>query len=154
MRPNTIETLMEKIERVPESGCWLWTASLKGGGYGQAHFGNRNRLAHTVFYRLLVGPVPEGLQVCHRCDVRCCCNPNHLFLGTAQDNQLDCLNKRRHGTAFKPHCKRGHEFNSENTKFVMQDTGFPHRICMVCRKAADKRKYARRKLHQLNQHRN
>lgn len=45
--------------------------------------------SHRVAYVLAVGPIPDGLYVCHRCDVKACCNPKHLFLGTNSDNQND-----------------------------------------------------------------
>lgn len=79
------------------SGCWLWEASLNQFGYAQVRDGKRVRGAHRVMYETMIGPIPEGMCVCHRCDVRHCVNPEHLFLGTAKDNDTDKRNKNRQG---------------------------------------------------------
>jgi hypothetical protein len=73
----------------PNSGCWLWDASVNTAGYGQLNIEKRPRLAHRLAYEHYVGPIPEGMHVCHRCDVPACCNPNHLFIGTHLDNMRD-----------------------------------------------------------------
>ncbi len=80
----------------PNSGCWLWGAYCMTNGYGTFCPGNGRRvLAHRASFELYVAPIPEGLLVLHRCDVRCCVNPNHLFLGTQADNIHDMWAKGR-----------------------------------------------------------
>jgi len=81
----------------PNSGCWLWTGRIMRNGYGQAHGYNPRRVisAHRASYQYFIGPVSRGVQVCHRCDVRSCINPDHLFLGSAKDNQTDMAAKGR-----------------------------------------------------------
>lgn len=88
------------IERIPEGGCWIWLLSLRKDGYGQFHKPDRPRTvgAHRFAWALYRGPIPDGLQVLHRCDVRCCVNPSHLFLGTNQDNMDDMKRKGRANT--------------------------------------------------------
>ncbi len=78
-------------------GCILWGGSVDTSkGYGTFFMpGSRPTGAHRVAYELMVGPIPEGLYVLHRCDNRLCINPTHLFLGTHQDNIADCVAKGR-----------------------------------------------------------
>jgi len=87
------ERFWEKVEKT--DSCWLWTASLNTHGYGQISIHNRPRVVHRVAHELLVGPISEGLRVCHHCDVRHCVRPDHLFLGTAKDNTQDMMSKGR-----------------------------------------------------------
>ncbi len=74
----------------PNSGCWLWDGAMDADGYGRisAH-GKSSALAHRVSYELHLGPVPEGMCICHKCDVPGCVNPQHLFAGTSSDNAMD-----------------------------------------------------------------
>lgn len=87
---------MEKI-RVDENGCWIWTGRLKDTGYGEINPGGRSspRGAHRISYELFKGEIPKGMYVLHKCDVRCCVNPDHLFIGTAKDNTQDMMSKGR-----------------------------------------------------------
>lgn len=86
--------------RVTARGCWLWR-SMKSNdpSYGVAtakQTGSKPMMAHRLAWTLFHGPIPDGMLVCHRCDVRPCFNPEHLFLGTAQDNTDDMIAKGRH----------------------------------------------------------
>lgn len=82
--------------RVPESGCWIWMLSVNHNGYGHiAITGSKTGLAHRLSYEAHIGPIPEELFVLHRCDVRTCCNPNHLFIGGHLENARDRVAKGR-----------------------------------------------------------
>lgn len=85
-------------------GCWLWTGSVTGGGgmqHGQFTLPRRpdrtqpHIYAHRLSWELAYGPIPNGLQVCHKCDVPRCVRPEHLFLGTQFDNLADARRKGR-----------------------------------------------------------
>lgn len=84
-----------RITMVSESGCWIWTAGSNSRGYGRIYYKGRQWGAHRAYYDALVGEIPTGLVVCHRCDVPSCVNPDHLFLGTASENMRDMVKKGR-----------------------------------------------------------
>jgi hypothetical protein len=80
---------------VTESGCWLWDGSATKQGYGDFRYKNKHYLAHQASYMAYNGNIDNELHVMHICDVRLCCNPNHLTLGTNYDNILDSVKKGR-----------------------------------------------------------
>ena len=89
--------------------CWLWRSGTTGkSGYGLSNRGKRRLTAHREAYERTYGSIPSGLFCLHRCDIKLCCNPSHLFLGTHQDNMDDMHLKGRHahgeshGTALNP----------------------------------------------------
>lgn len=88
------ERLWSRVVVAP-SGCWEWQGYRRPGGHGQ--IGNEGRLlgTHRVAWELTKGPIPSGMFVCHHCDNPPCCNPEHLFLGTAADNARDMARKGR-----------------------------------------------------------
>lgn len=79
----------------PNTGCWLWGGCDHGRGYGRFYFDGVNHKAHRAAYLLLVGPVPQGRHVLHTCDVKSCVNPQHLYVGTHQDNMRDAVVRGR-----------------------------------------------------------
>lgn len=83
----------------PNSGCWLWTGARARFGYGSFYFNRRCSVAHRVSWIIAGRDIPEGLQLCHRCDVPSCVNPEHLFLGTQAENTQDCFSKGRRNEA-------------------------------------------------------
>jgi hypothetical protein len=91
-------TLQKLLDRGAYSaaGCLLWTGAVNSSGYGHFRCGTKTIKVHRARYELEYGSIPNNLYVCHKCDVRNCFNIEHLFLGTARDNQLDCMKKGRY----------------------------------------------------------
>lgn len=92
-------TMEKKIERffkriVKTDGCWLWSGAKYGDGYGRYKIDDEER-AHRVSYVLHNGKIPFGMYVLHKCDNRECTNPDHLFLGTQEQNIKDMIEKKR-----------------------------------------------------------
>lgn len=107
------ERIMEKVYPEPNCGCWLWTGQHTDTGYarisvkeGPGRF--RPKRVSRVIYELFIGPIPVGLYVLHRCDMPCCVNPDHLFLGTQKDNISDMMRKGRHRSQRDPEAMREH----------------------------------------------
>ena len=89
-----------KLEKIPESGCWLFMGATNQFGYGRLTLCRKGvitrHLAHRVSYEHHNGPIPPDKIVCHKCDIPSCVNPAHLFLGTHQDNVTDKMRKGRY----------------------------------------------------------
>lgn len=105
MTPPTKQTeinFMRFVDKKSPDECWEWKGGIKENGRG--HFSVRNGKefknwqAHRMMWTLTYGEIPPGLMVCHHCDNGKCVNPNHLFLGTQQDNINDMMSKGRKRT--------------------------------------------------------
>ena len=84
----------------PNTGCWLWAGEVNNKGYGVVSRGRGHRMyAHRLSYSLNIGPIPDGMQVLHRCDTPPCVNPNHLRLGTHRENLAEAASKLRFSQA-------------------------------------------------------
>lgn len=144
------ERLWAKIDKRGPDECWPWTACTAV-GYGKISVKNRGpQLAHRIVYELMIGPIREGMVIDHSChDESCvppcqhrkCCNPAHLNPITNAANVLrgNSMNARN---ARKTHCKRDHEFTTDNT-IIRKDTGA--RQCRTCHNANKLRYYNSKK---------
>lgn len=96
--PKFVARFSEKYLKDKDSGCWNWTASLAGKGYGQIKLpGQRRQIyAHRASYIIHLGEIPDGKNVLHKCDNPKCVNPDHLWIGTQKENLQDMKGKDRH----------------------------------------------------------
>ncbi len=133
-----------------ETGCWVWTGGLSN-GYGRLYAGSRSVYAHRYAHELVVGPIPEGLQIDHLCRIRRCVNPAHMEPVTQAENIRrgagygnGLWKQGNHHMSRRSHCKAGHLFDAENTH---QPDPNGRRYCRACRRAKERadRKAGRRR---------
>lgn len=140
----------EKVEKT--EGCWHWRSALLETGYGQFWNGKIHVRPHRFIYELLVGPIPQGLDVdhvCHNedkscpggcsCPHRACVNPAHLRLATRRQNIVNGRDGRPR--AKRTHCVHGHELSSDNRV----KNGKGGYTCAICRREVSRRSYYRSK---------
>lgn len=150
----------KRVVPLPGNACWEWQAGLstKPRRYGNisVYFGKeigiKCFLAHRASWIIHHGPIPDGMQVCHKCDNPLCVRPDHLFLGTQSDNIQDAIAKGRFWqlTQFLPerpprptHCPAGHAYDEKNTGVSIRPDGSKNRYCRAChRERARKQRMA------------
>lgn len=124
-----------------DTGCWNWTATRHGAGYGtirEGRRGSRALMAHRVSYEIHVGPIPDGLQIDHLCRNRGCVNPAHLEPVTSRENTMRGSTLPA-ANVQKTHCNHGHPYSGPN--LLKLPNG--ERRCRSCSKVARRRYYAR-----------
>ena len=120
-------TVWDRVDKNGPGGCWLWTGQRDRKGYGRYS----GRSVHRLVYELLVGSIPDGLQIDHLCRVRNCVNPTHLEPVTLRENLARSRNPSAISILFDT-CIRGHEFTPENTYFRPSRPRV--RICKRCQR--------------------
>lgn len=125
---------------LPREECWEWQRALDDRGYGDfGADGLEGREAHRAAYELLVGPIPDGCHLHHRCEAPACVNPFHLeALPQLEHNE-------KHPQRRRTHCKRGHVFDAANTIQRIDRNGYLVRSCRECRRQEWRRRAAQRK---------
>lgn len=123
-----------------ETKCWEWKKGKDESGYGFITVKGKNKRAHRFSYEIFVSKIKDKMQINHICNNRRCVNPNHLEQVTHIEN--GSREKANHYNSRKKFCKRGHEYNEENTKSIMRPyghNGWGMRECRLCRKITSKR---------------
>lgn len=116
MRKSATPRILSRVGNLGGDGCWTWEGGLHK-GYGTAlDETGRSTKVHRIVYRWLVGPIPEGLTLDHLCRNRACVRPSHLEPVTVRENILRGVGPTAR-EARKTHCKWGHEFSAENTRW-------------------------------------
>lgn len=124
-----IAYIESRVEKVPPSGCWVWTGALHH-GYGQLTYKGKHHIAHRFAYEAMHGPIPKGALICHRCDVRECCNPAHVYAGDFATNRADMLsrNRWRHPWGARDSCAKGHRYEDVGYRIAKDGS----RVCHEC----------------------
>jgi hypothetical protein len=126
--PLMLKRMMKRINKVA-SGCWEWTGAVREpGGYAWVTFKGKQIVAHRMMHTIVKGPVPKGMDCCHSCDNRKCVNPDHLWIGTRQENLLDASSKGRVFCQKKTHCTRGHAYAEHGVRHGKDQW----RQCRIC----------------------
>lgn len=136
---TTIEGFWERVDKT--GGCWLWTGPASREGYGSVTIQGKHWRVHRLSYQLAGGVLIDGMEIDHLCFVPRCVNPAHLEQVTGRENNLrssspSAVNARR------THCKKGHEFTPENTRWRRDRYG---RECKTCELAHGYENNARRR---------
>lgn len=134
-----LDYIRSKSVEVPFSGCWIWMGCVSSDGYSQIN--QKPWSGHKSAYIAANGDVPEGLEIHHKCNVRCCVNPDHLEAVTHLEN-IRASSLMGSYNRNKTHCKRSHEFTIENTYIENAPTkrGYA-RKCRTCNQAKNRRRY-------------
>jgi hypothetical protein len=139
MDPRLPDHFWAKVSPCPMSGCWLWMAA-NVRGYGHFAVNGKPRLAHRHAYAVLIGAIPDGQQLDHKCRVHDCVNPAHLEPVSSRENTLRGFGVTATNSR-KLTCRAGHPFDSSNTQ--TRSEGW--RVCRACRRERQRKLMQRRR---------
>jgi hypothetical protein len=125
-RPTVEARFWSKVKKADGDSCWEWTGARQKNGYGSFRLGDSNTSAHRASYIINVGPVSADIFVCHKCDNPPCVRPDHLFLGTAEENNHDREQKGRSPDTHKAVPKKLTRQQVEEIKSMRSSTGWSY----------------------------
>lgn len=137
IKQNRIARFHGKIRKDSNTGCWLWTGAQTGNGYGQASYEGKVTTAHRAYWLCAKGPLPENVDLDHRCRNRLCVNPDHLEPVTRSTNLRRGFESRG--------CVNGHVFSLNAFSVVRRKSGRIERRCKICHRARNKKAKAAKK---------
>ena len=141
-REEMRDYLLTKVQIDPVTGCWNWVGKKNTTSsayrYGVLRFHSRQYMATAISFwafnddqeEIITGHGGDSIYHCHKCDNTLCINPDHIFLGTQEDNCRDSAKKRRHWAHSRTACKYGHPFDEKNT--FLRDGHY--RVCIACQR--------------------
>lgn len=124
--------------------CWLWQGTVLNNGYGTVKWCEKRTTAHRAVWELLVGPVPDHMELDHLCRNPQCVNPKHLEPVTPRENKMRGVGITAQ-YAQRTHCKNGHEFTPDNTTYLKRPDGIQNRRCKECHRQRAKAAYQKKK---------
>lgn len=125
--------------KLTQNECLEYQGCIQANGYSRATVKGISDYGHRHIYRMMRGEIPDGFDVCHKCDNRRCINPNHLFIGTRKENMQDAVAKGRQAKGGDlPHTKLTSSHKAEITRLAK--AGIPYKEIAkkfgVCRQSA------------------
>jgi hypothetical protein len=119
---------------ITPEGCWIWRGHTYHNGYGMTSYRGKNVIVHRKMHEAVNRvKLERWVYACHSCDIKLCCNPEHVWAGTPKENSIDSAKKLRHQENRKTHCDRGHPFEGENLIMRKQAKGKGDGMRRVCR---------------------
>lgn len=150
------QTLRQRVlSRIDRSeGCWSWVGTQSIDGYGVIKYKGRQYKAHRLVWEIFNGPIPDNMFVCHKCDNPSCVNPDHLFIGTPNDNVQDMMRKGRHRVGDKSQCLRGedHPFSKLTQSQVLDIDRFYREGLLTRAELAERYKVSKALVDKIVQH--
>lgn len=160
-RDWSVEDTLDDIGwEVTDAGCWEWRGARNDSGYGDLTLGRQglyNARVHRLMYERFIRPIPDGLIVRHKCDNPPCVNPDHLEVGTYQDNSDDMIKRGRHWRHGATECRNGHDLTDPSSyRFEKRSGRGGEKVCLACQRERhlrwqEKKKLERAKLRDTNQ---